>query len=101
MIMENHQHHNHEEMDHSKMDHSKMKHKKEDHSKMNHGSGGHAGHNPAHGQMGHDHHKMMIADFRKRFWVTLVLTIPILFLRFQPWSISMVAGLFLKVSFQK
>jgi Cu2+-exporting ATPase len=29
--------------------------------------------------MGHDHHKMMIADFRKRFWVTLVLTIPILF----------------------
>ena len=78
--MENHQHHNHEEMDHSKMDHSKMKHKKEDHSKMNHGSGGHSGHNPGHGQMGHDHHKMMIADFRKRFWVTLVLTIPILFL---------------------
>ncbi|MFD0863918.1 copper-translocating P-type ATPase [Sungkyunkwania multivorans] len=78
--MENHEHHNHEEMDHSKMDHSKMKHKKEDHSKMNHGSGGHSGHNPGHGQMGHDHHKMMIADFRKRFWVTLVLTVPILFL---------------------
>lgn len=78
--MENHEHHNHEKMDHSKMDHSKMKHKKEDHSKMNHGSGEHSGHNPGHGQMGHDHHKMMIADFRKRFWVTLVLTIPILFL---------------------
>ncbi len=77
--MENHEHHNHEEMDHSKMDHSKMKHKKEDHSKMNHGKGDHSGHNPGHGQMGHDHHKMMIADFRKRFWVTLVLTIPILF----------------------
>jgi len=61
------------------MDHSKMKHKKEDHSKMNHGKGDHSGHNPGHGQMGHDHHKMMIADFRKRFWVTLVLTIPILF----------------------
>jgi Cu2+-exporting ATPase len=56
-----------------------MKHKKEDHSKMNHGKGDHSGHNPGHGQMGHDHHKMMIADFRKRFWVTLVLTIPILF----------------------
>lgn len=56
------------------MDHSQM-----DHSKMDHGSGDHSGHNPAHGQMGHDHHKMMIADFRKRFWVTLVLTIPILF----------------------
>lgn len=40
----------------------------------------HSGHNPGHGQMGHDHHKMMIEDFRKRFWVTLVLTIPILFL---------------------
>ncbi len=77
--MENHEHHNHEEMDHSKMDHSKKKQKKEDHSKMNHGGGDHSGHNPGHGQMGHDHHKMMIADFRKRFWVTLVLTIPILF----------------------
>jgi Cu2+-exporting ATPase len=32
-----------------------------------------------HGQMGHDHHKMMIADFRKRFWITLLLTVPILF----------------------
>ncbi|MCP4051520.1 MAG: copper-translocating P-type ATPase [Mesoflavibacter sp.] len=75
----NHEHHNHEEMDHSKMDHSKKKQKKADHSKMNHGDGDHSGHNPGHGQMGHDHHKMMIADFRKRFWVTLVLTIPILF----------------------
>ena len=78
--MENHEHHNHDEMDHSKMDHSKMKHKKEDHSKMNHGSGGHSGHNPGHGQMGHDHHKMMVKDFRKRFWISLIITIPILFL---------------------
>ena len=68
--MEKHQHH----------DHSQMNHDKTDHSKMDHGPGGHSGHNPAHGQMGHDHHKMMIADFRKRFWTTLVLTIPILFL---------------------
>ncbi|MCZ2083306.1 MAG: copper-translocating P-type ATPase, partial [Flavobacteriales bacterium] len=30
------------------------------------------------GKEGHDHHQMMIADFKKRFWVTLVLTIPIL-----------------------
>lgn len=77
--MENHEHHNHEEMDHSKMDHSKKKHKKEDHSKMNHGGGDHSGHNPGHGQMGHDHHKMMVKDFRKRFWVSLIITIPILF----------------------
>lgn len=45
------------------------------------GHGGHGGgDNPAHGQMGHDHHRMMIADFRKRFWVSLVLTVPILLL---------------------
>ena len=82
--MDNHKDHKDKEMDHSKMDHSKMKHKKEDHSKMDHskmkkGGGDHSGHSPGHGEMGHDHHKMMIADFRKRFWVTLVLTIPILF----------------------
>jgi len=76
--MENHEHDKHEEIDHSKMDHSKMKDKKEDHSKMNHGKDDHSGHNPGHGQMGHDHHKMMIADFKKRFWVTLALTVPIL-----------------------
>jgi Cation transport ATPase len=58
------------------MDHTKMKHTKEEHSKMSHGSG----HNPGHGQLGHDHHQMMIADYKKRFWVTLVLTVPILFI---------------------
>ena len=55
----------HEHMDHSKMDHSKMNH---------------SGHNPAHGHMGHDHHKMMIEDFKKRFWVSMVLSIPVLVL---------------------
>ncbi len=49
-----------------------------------HTSRAHAGHshgdNPSHGHMGHDHHRMMIADFKKRFWVSLVLTIPILLL---------------------
>lgn len=29
---------------------------------------------------GHDHHAMMEADFRRRFWVVLALTIPVLFL---------------------
>jgi P-type Cu2+ transporter len=33
-----------------------------------------------HGQAGHDHHRMMIADFKKRFWVALVLTLPIVLL---------------------
>jgi Cu2+-exporting ATPase len=27
---------------------------------------------------GHDHHAMMIADFRKRFWVVLALTLPVM-----------------------
>lgn len=37
---------------------------------------GHAGH----GEHGHDHHRMMIRDFKRRFWVSLVLTIPVLVL---------------------
>lgn len=42
---------------------------------MNHG-----GVNPAHGQVGHDHHRMMIQDFKKRFWISMVITIPVLLL---------------------
>lgn len=36
--------------------------------------------NPPMNSTGHDHHKMMIDDFRKRFYVTLILTIPVLIL---------------------
>ena len=80
----------HSKMDHSKMDHSKMEdpksddHSKMDHSKMNHSNMNHSNMNhDDHGSIpmgmaGHDHHKMMIADFRKRFWITLILTVPIL-----------------------
>lgn len=32
------------------------------------------------GMAGHDHHKMMIDDFKKRFWISLILTIPVLVL---------------------
>jgi Cu2+-exporting ATPase len=32
------------------------------------------------GHAGHDHHAMMIADFRKRFYVVLILTIPVMLL---------------------
>jgi Cu2+-exporting ATPase len=28
--------------------------------------------------MGHDHHAMMVEDFKKRFWISLALTVPIL-----------------------
>ena len=61
-------------MDHSMMDHSKMDHSKEKHSEMDHG--GHL--KVSMGMAGHDHHKMMIQDFRKRFWVCLLITIPVL-----------------------
>ncbi|WP_245706182.1 copper-translocating P-type ATPase [Catalinimonas alkaloidigena] len=41
--------------------------------------GQHAGHDTIPmGMPGHDHHKMMIEDFKKRLWICLVLTIPIL-----------------------
>ncbi|MEA4871513.1 MAG: heavy metal translocating P-type ATPase [Synergistaceae bacterium] len=63
----------HTAMDHSKMDHSKMDHTKMDHGAMDHstqgGHGGHAG-----------HHEGMIADFKRRFWVVLMLSIPIVIL---------------------
>jgi Cu2+-exporting ATPase len=75
-------HSKHEEMDHSKhkgtdqskdgeMDHSK--HEEMDHSMhegMDHFTGG--GH--------HDHHAMMELDFRKRFFVSILITGPILIL---------------------
>jgi len=44
------------------------------HDKKDH----HSGHNPDHGAMEHDHHRMMIEDFKKRFWVSLVLTVPVM-----------------------
>ncbi len=36
--------------------------------------------NPGMGMQGHDHHKMMIADFKIRFYITLILTVPIMLL---------------------
>jgi len=51
-------------MDHSKMDHGSMKH----------------GDNPSMGMEGHNHHAMMIADFKKRFYVVLIMTVPIMLL---------------------
>ncbi len=73
--MENHKKHQQEKTGHSKMDHANMGMKKSSRSKMKHDNG-----NIPMGKAGHDHHKMMIADFKKRFWVTLILAIPILFL---------------------
>jgi len=76
--MENHEHDKHKKMDYSKMDHSKMSNGQNDDSKMDHSKMQHDHGSVAMGMPGHDHHKMMIKDFEKRFWVSLILTIPIL-----------------------
>ena len=47
---------------------------KMDHKAMQHGS------KPLMGMEGHDHHAMMIADFKKRFYIVLFLSIPIVLL---------------------
>ena len=70
------EHHEHHHLDHNKyseMDHSKHK-DHSSHENMNHKKDGHSGHN--HSQ----HHGHMIEDFKKRFWISLFITIPILLL---------------------
>ena len=52
---------------------------KMDHSKMDHGSMKKEA-NPSMGMEGHNHHAMMIADFKKRFYLALILTVPIMLL---------------------
>ena len=69
--MENHQHHSGHQM--------KSENQTQVTNKMNHGSMNHDA-NPSMGMEGHDHHAMMINDFKKRFFITLILTIPILLL---------------------
>jgi|GEM_PF-1615024 len=43
------------------------------------GRDGHDTHD-MHGTSSRDHHAMMVADFRKRFWISLIITIPVLLL---------------------
>jgi len=63
-----HQHHSEIPAKKEKMDPLKM-----DHSKLQHGT------NPSMGHEGHNH-ALMIADYKKRFYVVLTLTIPIMLL---------------------
>lgn len=53
--------------------HSGYEHHKADHQKNGHGKHGHGDH-------GNDHHRMMIADFKRRFWISTVLSLPVLVL---------------------
>jgi len=52
----------------------------EEKSDSDSGWGGHQGHEGHHGDHKGDHHAHMVADFRRRFWISLALTIPMLVL---------------------
>ncbi|MCB2206801.1 MAG: cadmium-translocating P-type ATPase [Bacteroidetes bacterium] len=56
---------------------NKNHHQKEKSKQDHHGHSEHDSHN-SHDH--HDHHAMMIKDFRRRFWISLIITIPILVL---------------------
>ncbi|MEJ8843401.1 heavy metal translocating P-type ATPase [Lacibacter sp. H375] len=61
-------------MDHSHHQHEKAK------APVQHEHSHHVEKNPPMGHAGHDHHAMMIQDFKKRFYIVLILTVPIMLL---------------------
>lgn len=67
--MSEHKHHSHEHHDHQ--------HKEHDHNQHDNNHEEHQGHEH---HDHHDHHKHMMEDFKKRFYFSLILTIPILIL---------------------
>ena len=64
----------HDETEITKMDHHDANQSREKKELV------HEKHGPGMGMVGHNHHAMMIADFKKRFYVVLILTIPIMLL---------------------
>ncbi len=64
---------------HGQADQSRPDQDQADQSGADRGQAGHGQTGGDHGGAGHrDHHAHMVADFRRRFWVSLVLTVPIL-----------------------
>ena len=61
-------------MDHSHHTHEEAK------VPVQHEHSNHVEKNPPMGHAGHDHHAMMIDDFKKRFYIVLLLTVPIMLL---------------------
>ena len=78
--MDHSHHHHHEEPKVEKEEPVHHHHHATPVKKTHHGSHAQHGMNPPMGHEGHDHHAMMIGDFKKRFWVSLILTVPILLL---------------------
>ena len=60
-------------MEHSHRD-RKQEHQSHDHPSHTAHKGAGGGHERSH----HNHHTHMVADFRRRFWISLILTIPVL-----------------------
>lgn len=73
--MKDHIAHHSEKVDHSEMDQSKKEHPVMDNKKMDQSKHG----NVPMGMEGHDHHAM-IDDYKRRFYLVLILTIPIMLL---------------------
>ena len=89
--MAKHSHHHHHQHEHPSKEAEKQKNEVEErleektlhaHEKaMPHGAGTHPPHQEHVGHGGHgDHHRMMIEDFKRRFWVSLILSIPVIVL---------------------
>lgn len=72
-------HHSHHEHVHEQENRSEQKDHQNSHGHHS-VSDSHNDSNPPHGHEDHDHYAMMIDDFKKRFWISLILTIPILLL---------------------
>ena len=76
-----HEHMNHEGMDHEHMNHEGMDHEHMNHKNMNHGQMDHGNMNHDHmdhGSMGGMDHSMHMGNFKQKFWLSLILAIPII-----------------------
>ncbi|QDI91993.1 cadmium-translocating P-type ATPase [Salicibibacter cibarius] len=74
---EPHSQHDHHDHDHEhNRDHDDHAHHSSHGNHSSHGDDGHSGH----GHHGHGNHEDMMADFKKRFFVTIILAIPIIIL---------------------
>jgi P-type Cu2+ transporter len=71
-------HHNHKNTDETSQG---LKHRKDELAEKTvhaHDQAMSAQQHQKHGDMHHDHHAMMIDDFKRRFWISTIITIPIL-----------------------
>lgn len=106
--MSDHDHHNHHDhqMDHSKNNHQEhgadpmrgqqSPNHKDHESQMNHDLNPDNKHaSKHHGHAGHDHHAMMVEDYKRSFFISLILILPILLL--SP-MIQMFMGAYLRFS---